>query len=180
MGKGWRRLLLPHLDLHLEVFVPKKKNEIAENIIVGSGNLKTQNLRTFGSTVSPNPHQRTSEFHKRLGSFPGSYSTCSKQRDHPRPYTHRLFDHHDYITKTNVCFLDNRDYQCNARRGFGLICDTRPTLVTTYCKRWFASSPPLGSIGPVTKWNWPSYNRAHSIVYTQLLLGYAYCYYYHF
>jgi hypothetical protein len=28
MGKDRRRLLLPHLDLHLEVFVPKKK-EIA-------------------------------------------------------------------------------------------------------------------------------------------------------
>jgi hypothetical protein len=28
MGKDWRQLLQPHLDLHLEVFVPKKK-EIA-------------------------------------------------------------------------------------------------------------------------------------------------------
>jgi hypothetical protein len=28
MRKDWRRLLPPHLDLHLEVFVPKKK-EIA-------------------------------------------------------------------------------------------------------------------------------------------------------
>jgi hypothetical protein len=28
MGKDWRRLLPPHLDLHLEVFIPKKK-EIA-------------------------------------------------------------------------------------------------------------------------------------------------------
>jgi hypothetical protein len=25
MGKDWRRLLPPHLDLHLEVFVPKKE-----------------------------------------------------------------------------------------------------------------------------------------------------------
>jgi hypothetical protein len=56
MGKDWRRLLPPHLDLHLEVFVPKKKKEIAENITTGSGNLKTQNLRTSGSDVSPNPH----------------------------------------------------------------------------------------------------------------------------
>jgi hypothetical protein len=85
MGKDRRRLLLPHLDLHLEVFVPKKK-EIAENITAGSRNLKTQNLRTSG-------------FHKRPGSFPGSYSTCSKQRDHPRPYTRGLFDHHAYISK---------------------------------------------------------------------------------
>jgi hypothetical protein len=28
MGNDWRQLLPPHLDLHLEVFVPKKK-EIA-------------------------------------------------------------------------------------------------------------------------------------------------------
>jgi hypothetical protein len=39
MGKDRRRLLPPHLDLHLEVFVPKKK--IAENITAGSENLKT-------------------------------------------------------------------------------------------------------------------------------------------
>ncbi len=62
MGKDWRRLLPLHLDLHLEGFIPKKK-EIAENITAGSGNLKTQNLRTSGSSVSPNPHQRTSGFH---------------------------------------------------------------------------------------------------------------------
>jgi hypothetical protein len=79
MGKDWRQLLPLHLDLHLEVFVPKKKKEIAENITAGSGNLKTQNLRTSGSGVSPNPHQRTSGFHERLRSFSGSYSTCSKQ-----------------------------------------------------------------------------------------------------
>jgi hypothetical protein len=85
MGKDWRRLLPPHLDLHLEVFVPKKK-EIAENITAGSGNLKTHNLRTFGFGVSLNPHQRTSGFHERPGSFLGSYLTCSKQRDHPWPY----------------------------------------------------------------------------------------------
>jgi hypothetical protein len=78
MGKDRRWLLPPHLDLHLEVFVPEKKKEIAGNITVSSGNLKTQNLRTSGSSVSPNPHQRTSGFHERPGSFPGSYSTCSK------------------------------------------------------------------------------------------------------
>jgi hypothetical protein len=71
MGKGRRQLQPPHLDLHLEVFVPKKK-EIAENITADSGNLKIQNLRTSISGVSPNPHQRTSRFHKRHGSFPGS------------------------------------------------------------------------------------------------------------
>jgi hypothetical protein len=57
MGKDWRQLLPPHLDLHLEVFVPKKK-EVAENITAGSRNLKTQNLRISSSGVSPNPHQR--------------------------------------------------------------------------------------------------------------------------
>jgi hypothetical protein len=77
MGKDRRWLLPPHLDLHLEVLVPKKK-EIAENITTNSGNLKTQNLRASGSGVYPNPHQRTSGFHKRPESFPGSYSTCSK------------------------------------------------------------------------------------------------------
>jgi hypothetical protein len=97
--------------------------------------LKTQNLRTSGSGVFPNPHQRTFEFHERPKSFPGSYSTCSKQRDHPQPYTQGLFDHHSYISKPNICFLDNHDYQCDARRRFGLISDTCPTLVTTYWKR---------------------------------------------
>jgi hypothetical protein len=29
MGKDRRRLLPPHLDLHLKVFIPKKKKEIA-------------------------------------------------------------------------------------------------------------------------------------------------------
>jgi hypothetical protein len=56
----------------------------------------------------------------------------------------------------DICFLDNCGYQHDARRGFGLIFDTRPTLVTTYWKRRvavMASSPSLGSIGPVTKWN---------------------------
>ncbi len=81
--KDRRQLLPPHLDQHLEVFVPKKKKEIADNITAGSGNLKTQNLRTSGFGVSPNPHQRTSGFHERPKSFPGSYSTCSKQHDHP-------------------------------------------------------------------------------------------------
>ncbi len=157
MGKDRRQLLPSHLDLHLEVFIPKKKKEIVENITAGSGNLKTKNLRTFGSGVSPNPHQRTSGFHERPRSFPGSYLTCLKQRDHPRPYTHRLFDHHGYISKPDICFLDNHGYQRDARRGFGLISDTRPTLVTTYWKRRFtvlASPPSLGSIGPVNKWNW--------------------------
>jgi hypothetical protein len=82
MGKDRRWLLPPHLDLHLEVFVPKKRKEIAENITADSVNLKTQNLRTSGSGVSPNPHQRTSGFHERPKKFPGSYSTCSKQCDH--------------------------------------------------------------------------------------------------
>jgi hypothetical protein len=41
-------------ELYLEVFVPRKKKEIAENITAGSGNLKTQNLRTSSSSVSPN------------------------------------------------------------------------------------------------------------------------------
>jgi hypothetical protein len=161
VGKDCRRLLPPppHLDLHLEVFVPKKK-EIAENIIAGSENLKPQNLRTSGSGVSPNPHQRTSGFQKRPRSFPGSYSTCSKRRDHPGPYTHGLFDHHGYISKPDICFLDNHNYQRDARRGFGLISDTRPTLVTTYWKRRFAvlaSLHSLGNIGLVTKGNWPGY-----------------------
>jgi hypothetical protein len=160
MGKDRRQLMLLHLDLHLEVLVPKKKKEIAENITAGSGNLKTQNLRTFGSGVSSNPHQRTSGFHERPRSFPGSYLTCSKQRDHPRPYTYELFDHHGYISKPDICFLDNRSYQCDAWRAFGLILDTHPTLVTTYWKRWFAvpaSPPSLGNIGSVTKWIWPGY-----------------------
>jgi hypothetical protein len=43
-----------------------------------------------------------------------------------------------------------------------------------------ASPPSLGSIGPVTKWKWPSYQLACSIVYTQLLLGYGHCCCYHF
>ncbi len=122
--------------------------------------MKTQNLRTSGSGVSPNSHQRTSKFHERPGSLPGSYSTCSKQHDHPRPYTHGLFDHHGYISNPDICFLDNRGYQRDARRGFELIFDPRPTLVTTYSKRRFAvpASPPslarmdrlLSGIGPVT------------------------------
>ncbi len=173
MGKDRRQLLLPHLDLHLEVFVPKKK-EIAENITAGSGNLKTQNLRTSGSCVSPNPHQRTSRFHERPGSFPCSYSTCSKQRDHPRPYTHGLFDHHDYISKLDIFFLDNCDYQCDAWTEFGLISNTRPTLVTTHWKQRFvvpALLPSLGNIGPATSGIGPVTNRARSIIYTQLLLG---------
>ncbi len=160
VGKDCRRLLPPDLDLHLEVFVLKKKEENAENITAGSGNLKPHNLRTSGSCVSPNLHQRTSRFHKRPKSFPSSYSTCSKQRDHPRPYTHGLFDHHGYISKPNICFLDNHDYERDAQRGFGLISDTRPTLVTIYWKRRFAvlaSPPSLGSIGLVTKWIWPGY-----------------------
>jgi hypothetical protein len=174
MGKDQRRLLLLHLDLHLEVFVPKKKKAIAVNITAGSVNLKTQNLRTSGAGVFPNPQQRTSGFHKRPGSFPSSYLTCLKQRDHPWPYTHRLFDHHDYISKLDICFLDIHDYQHDAQKGFGLISDTRPTLVTTYWKRQFAvpvSPPSLGSIGPVTNGIGPVTNRARSIVYTQLLLG---------
>ncbi len=171
MVKDRRRLLPPHLDLHLEVFIPKKKQEIAENITTGSGNLKTQNLRISGSGVSRNLHQRTSEFHERPGSFPGSYSTCSKQCNHPRPYTHGLFDYHGYISKPDICFLDNHGYQHDARRGLGLISDTHPTLVTTYWKRRFAipaSPPTLGSIGPVTKWIWPGYQLGtlHSIYST--------------
>ncbi len=149
----------PHLDLHFKDFVPKKKKEIVENITASSGNLKTQNLRTSGSSVSPK-HERTSGFYERPESFLGSYSTCSKQCDHPRPYTHRLFDHHNYISKPDICFLDNHDYQRDAWRGFGLISNPRPTLVTTYWKRQFAIpalSPSLGCIGPVTKWIWPSY-----------------------
>jgi hypothetical protein len=166
MGKDRRRLLPPHLDLHLEVVVPKK--EIAENITASSENLKPQNLRASSCGVSPNLHQRTSGFHKRPESFPGSYLTYSKQRDHPRPYTHGLFDHHGYISIPDICFLDNHDYQCDVRRGFGLISDTRPTLVTTYWKWRFtvlASPPSLGSIGPVTKWIWLGYQPGtlHSI-----------------
>jgi hypothetical protein len=57
MGKDCRQLLPSHLDLHLQVFIPKKKKEIAENITAGFGKLKTQNLRTSGSGVSPNSHQ---------------------------------------------------------------------------------------------------------------------------
>ncbi len=155
MGKDRR-----HLDLHLEVFVPKEEKEIIENIIVSSGNLKTQNLKTFGSDVSPNSHQRTFAFHERPKSFLGSYSTCSKQHDHPRPYIHGLFDHHGYIWKPDICFLDNHNYQHDARRGFGLISNTHPTLVTTYWKWQFtvpALPPSLSSIGPVTKWNWLGY-----------------------
>jgi hypothetical protein len=129
MGKDWR-----HLDLHLEVFVPKEEKEIVENIIVGSGNLKTQNLRTFDFDVSPNSHQRTFRFHERPRSFLCSYSTCSKQCDHPQPYIHGLFDHHGYISKSDICFLDNHDYQHDARKGFGLNSNTHPTLVTTYWK----------------------------------------------
>jgi hypothetical protein len=99
------------------VFVPKTKKEIAENITAGSGNLKTQNLITSG--VSPNLHQGTSGFHERPGSFPGSYSTCSKQRDHPRPYTHGLFDHHNYISKMDIAFLIIA--VINAMPGEGLV-----------------------------------------------------------
>ncbi len=132
MGKDRRWLLPPHLDLHLEVVVPKK--EIAENITANSRNLKPQNLRASSCGVFPNLHQRTSGFHKRPESFPGSYLTYSKQCDHPWPYTHELFDHHSYISIPNICFLDNHDYQCDVRRGFDLISDTRTTLVTTYWK----------------------------------------------
>jgi hypothetical protein len=55
-----------------------------------------------------------------------------------------LFDHHGYISKPDIFFLDNPGYQRDARRGFGLLSDTRPTLVTTYWKRRFAvpGSPP--------------------------------------
>ncbi len=255
--------ILRFSELYLEVFVPRKKKEIAENITAGSGNLKTQNLRTSSSSVSPNSGSTKDpevfqaviqlvqnnvtthghilwvvwpspkpRFHKRPGSFPGSYSTHSKQRDHPRPYTmgcltitqtrvpqktrkfsrqlfdlfetkwppkakyswvvwpspkpgfhkrpesfpgsyltcskqsdhprpniHGLFDHHSYISKLDICSLDIHGYQCDVQRGFGLISDTRPTLVTTYWKRRFtvpASPPSLGNIGPVTKWNWPA------------------------
>jgi len=167
-----RRWLLPlQLDLRLEVFIPKKKKEIAENITIGSGNLKTQNLRISGSGVSPKPHQKTFGFHKRPGSFPGSYLTCSKQRDHPLPYTHGLFDHHGYISKPDICFLDNHSYQCNARRRFGLISDTHPTLVTTYWKWWFtvpASSPSL--IMPAcTQWCISTYSNPDSKHYYYLL-----------
>jgi hypothetical protein len=80
-----------------------------------------------------------------------------------------LFDHHGYISKLDFFFLDKCGYQRDGRRGFGLISDTRPTLVTTYWKLQFvvlASPPSLSSIGPVT-------NRARSIIYTQLLLGYG-------
>jgi hypothetical protein len=82
-----------------------------------------------------------------------------------------LFDHHGYISKPDICFLDNHDYQHDAWRGFGLISNTRATLVTTYWKWWFAiqdSPPSLGSIGPVTKWNWPGYQSGtlHSIYST--------------
>jgi hypothetical protein len=82
-----------------------------------------------------------------------------------------LFDLHGYISKLDICFLDNRGYQHDARKGFGLIYDTRLTLVTTYWKRVFtlpASPPFLGSIGPVTKWIWPGYQPGmlHSIYST--------------
>ncbi len=185
-----------HLGLHLEVVIPKK--EIAKNIATNSGNLKPQNLRTSSCGVSPNLHQRTFEFHKRPESFPGSYLTYSKQRDHPRPYTQGLFDHHGYISILDICFLDNHDYQFDVRRGFGLISDTRPTLVTTYWKWQFAvptSPPSLGSIGPVTKWIWPGYQPGtlHSIYSTAVvlwsllllpllkkLLCYSHCCCYHF
>jgi hypothetical protein len=71
-----------------------------------------------------------------------------------------LFDHHGYIWKPDICFLDNHNYQHDARRGFGLISNTHPTLVTTYWKWQFtvpALPPSLSSIGPVTKWNWLGY-----------------------
>jgi hypothetical protein len=82
-----------------------------------------------------------------------------------------LFDHHGYISKSDICFLDNRGYQFDAHRRFGLIFDTRPTLVTTYWKRRFAVPawpPSLGSIGLVTKWVWPGYQPGtlHSIYST--------------
>jgi hypothetical protein len=142
------------------------------------------NLRTFSSGVSPNPHQRTSRFHERPGSFLGSYSTCSKQRDHRRPYTHGLFDHHGYISKPDIFFLDNCDYQHNAWRGFGLIFDTAPLWLppiengnSPYRPRHLLQQVVLdrllSGIGPVT-------NRACSIVNTQLLLGYGHCCCYHF
>ncbi len=173
MGKNRRRLLPSHLGLHLEVIVPKK--EIAENITANSRNLKPQNLTASSCGVSPNLHQRTSGFPKRLESFTGSYLIYSKQRDHPRPYTHGLFDHHGYISIPNIYFLDNHNYQCDVRRGFGLISDTRPTLVTTYWKWRFAVPalpPSLGSIGPVTKWIWPGYQPGtlHSIYSTVVVL----------
>ncbi len=52
-----------------------------------------------------------------------------------------------------------------------MISDIRPTLVTTYWKRRFAVlawPPSLGSIGPITKWIWPSYQPGtfHSIYST--------------
>ncbi len=138
MVKDRRRLLPPHLDLHLEVFIPKKKKEIAENITVDSENLKTQNLRTSGSAVSPNPHQRTSGFHDRPGSFPGSYSTCSKQREHPQPYTHGLFDHHDYISYQNRIFAFLIVMVINVMPGEGLVWFLIPAPL------WL---PPIGNGG---------------------------------
>jgi hypothetical protein len=80
-------------------------------------------------------------------------------------YTHGLFDHHGYISKSDIFFLNNHGYQCNVRRGFGLIFYTRPTLVTTYWKWRFAVPalhPSLGCIGPVTKWNWHGYQTGHT------------------
>ncbi len=83
----------------------------------------------------------------------------------------RLFDHHDYILKPDICFRDNHSYQRNAQKGFGLVSNTRPTLVITYWKQRFielASLPSLGSIGPVIKWKWPGYQSGtlHNIYST--------------
>jgi hypothetical protein len=121
-----------------------KSNECAclcglKNITSGSGNLKTQNLRTSGSGVSPNPHKRTSGFHERPGSFPGSYLTCSKQCDHPRSYPHGLFR-----CLTITVIYQNRIFSfliiavINAMPGEGLVWFLIPTPL------WL---PPIGNGG---------------------------------
>jgi hypothetical protein len=135
-----------------------------ENIIAGSGNLKTQNLRTSGSGISPNPHQRTFGFHERAGSFLGSYSTCSKQHDYPWPYTHRLLP--IIVIYQNRIFVFLIIVIINMMPREGLVSFLIPTPL------WLPplpSSPPsLNSIGLVTKWNWPSYQLGtlHSIYST--------------
>jgi hypothetical protein len=119
---------------------------------------------------------------KDSGSFPGSYSTCSKQCDHPRPYTHGLFDHYGYISKPDICFLIIT--VINVMPGEGLV--------------WFLISatlwlPPIGNGGTyrprrilyvvldrLRSGFGPGSNRTRSIVYTQLLLGYGHCCCYHF
>jgi hypothetical protein len=145
--------------------------------------LKTQNLKTSDYGVSPNPHQRTSKFHERLGSFPSSYSSCSKQCDH---YGHILTG---CLTITIIyqnwifAFLIIAIINVMPEKGLVWILIPAPfwlppignssSLYRPCHLLYVVLDRLLSGFGLVT-------NRARSIVYIQLLLGYNHCCYYHF